>query len=77
MLFQPIILSNEVRNGAAVTLGYLTFNKTAYRLLFSLCRNLPGLYNKLMDNIGDDPRISSEFINDFKRAMVIGLPTQW
>ncbi|XP_005090203.1 ankyrin and armadillo repeat-containing protein [Aplysia californica] len=65
-----------VRNGAAVTMGYLTFNKTAYRLLFSLCRNMPGLYNKLMDNIGDEPRINSEFINDFKRAMVIGLPTQ-
>ncbi|RUS87780.1 hypothetical protein EGW08_004445 [Elysia chlorotica] len=65
-----------VRNGAAVTLGYLTFNKTAYRLLFSQCRNNPGLFEKLMDNIGVDPRISQEFKDDFKRAKLIGLPCQ-
>ncbi|CAL1533328.1 unnamed protein product [Lymnaea stagnalis] len=65
-----------VRNGAAVALGYLTFNKTAYRLLFSLCRNVPKLFDKIMRNIGEDPRICEEFINDFKRATIIGLPTQ-
>lgn len=65
-----------VRNGAAVTLGYLTFNKTAYRLLFSQCRNTPGLFEKLMDNIGVDPRINQEFKDDFKRAKLIGLPCQ-
>ncbi|GFR60921.1 ankyrin and armadillo repeat-containing protein [Elysia marginata] len=65
-----------VRNGAAVTLGYLTFNKTAYRLLFSQCRNTPGLFEKLMANIGVDPRINQEFKDDFKRAKLIGLPCQ-
>lgn len=64
-------------NAAAVTLGYLTFNKTAARMLFSTCRNMPGLYNKLIENIGVDPRISQEFVKDFKRAKIVGLPSQW
>ncbi|XP_055872246.1 ankyrin and armadillo repeat-containing protein-like [Biomphalaria glabrata] len=65
-----------VRNGAAVALGYLTFNKTAYRLLFSLCRNVPNLFDKIMKNIGEEPKISQEFIEDFQQATRIGLPTQ-
>lgn len=67
----------QVRNAAAVTLGYLTFNKTAARILFSTCRNMPGLYSKLIDNIGVDPHISPAFVNDFTQAKLIGLPCQW
>jgi hypothetical protein len=66
-----------VRNAAAVSLGYLTFNKTASRILFSLCRNTPGLYRSLFDNIGVDPRISQQFVKEFERAKMIGLPSQW
>ncbi|KAH9489690.1 hypothetical protein Btru_037450 [Bulinus truncatus] len=77
VLVQKLDSPNDiVRNGAAVALGYLTFNKTAYRLLFSLCRNVPNLFDKIMKNIGDEPKISQEFIDDFKRATRIGLPTQ-
>ncbi|KAK7009037.1 ankyrin and armadillo repeat-containing protein [Biomphalaria glabrata] len=65
-----------VRSGAAVALGYLTFNKTAYRLLFSLCRNVPNLFEKIMKNIGEEPKICQDFIEDFKRATSIGLPSQ-
>ncbi|KAK7484931.1 hypothetical protein BaRGS_00023851, partial [Batillaria attramentaria] len=68
--------SVQVRNAAAVSLGYLTFNKTAARILFSTCRNTPGLFNKLTDNLGGDARISEQFVNDFQRAKLVGLPSQ-
>ncbi|CAG5120112.1 unnamed protein product, partial [Candidula unifasciata] len=61
-------------NAAAVALGYMTFNKTAYRLLFSLCRNMPGLFEKIMANMGEYPRISETFIHEFKKATEIGIP---
>lgn len=73
----PVCLDGQVRNAAAVSLGYLTFNKTAARTLFSTCRNTPGLFNKLIENIGVDPRISQQFVKEFERAKMIGLPSQW
>ena len=77
-LIQQLSSPNEqVRCSVAVALGYLTFNRTAERLLFSACRNTPGLYKKLMDNIGKNPKISPEFMEDFKRAKIVGLPSQW
>lgn len=69
--------NEQVRSAVAVALGYLTFNRTAARLLFSACRNTPGLYTKLMDNIGSNPKISHEFMEDFKRARIVGMPSQW
>lgn len=69
--------NEQVRSSVAVALGYLTFNRTAARLLLSACRNTPGLHKKLMDNIGKDAKINAEFIEDFKRAKTIGLPSQW
>jgi len=69
--------NEQVRSAVAVALGYLTFNKTAARLLLGACRNTPGLYKKLMDNIGKDAKISSDFIENFKRAKTVGLPSQW
>ncbi|XP_070211365.1 ankyrin and armadillo repeat-containing protein-like isoform X4 [Littorina saxatilis] len=69
-------VNDQVRNAAAVSLGYLTFNKTAARILFSACRNTPGLFKKLTDNIGVDPRISQQFVKEFERAKMVGLPSQ-
>lgn len=65
-----------VRTSCAVALGYLSFNKTAARILFSSCRNSPGLYDKLIQNIDTDAKISDEFMQDFERAKKIGLPSQ-
>lgn len=65
-----------VRTSCAVALGYLSFHKTAARILFSHCRKTPGLYERLIDNIDSDARISDEFRQDFERAKKIGLPCQ-
>ena len=64
----------QLRFACAVCLGYLTFNRTAARKLLVACRNTPGLYEKIMENIGPKPRISKEFTDEFKRALTIGLP---
>ncbi|CAG5120159.1 unnamed protein product, partial [Candidula unifasciata] len=78
LLVRNVNSENElVRSSAAITLGYLTFNRTAFRLLFSICRNTPDLYHKIMNNIGGEPRINPIFIADFKRAMIVGLPCQF
>ncbi|KAL8609317.1 hypothetical protein ACOMHN_048873 [Nucella lapillus] len=68
---------DQVRNGAAVTLGYLTFNKTAARLLLSICRNYPDCFYRLINNLGLDPHICPIFVKSFKRARKTGLPSQW
>lgn len=68
--------NDQVRNASAVSLGYLTHNKTASRTLLSTCRNTPGLFKKLVDNIGVNPRISEQFVKEFERAKMIGLPSQ-
>ncbi|XP_061167170.1 ankyrin and armadillo repeat-containing protein-like [Saccostrea echinata] len=68
--------NDQVRSACAVALGYLTFNRTAARILFSACRNTPGLYKKLEENIGKNAKISQEFVQDFKRAKIVGLPSQ-
>lgn len=69
--------NDQVRNSAAVTLGYLTYNRTASRLLFGACRNTPILYKQMMDNIGKNPKLNSDFVDDFRRAKHVGLPSQW
>lgn len=69
--------NDQVRGACAVALGYLTFNRTAARILFSACRNTPGLYKKLEENIGKNAKISQEFVQDFKRAKIVDLPSQW
>lgn len=66
----------QVLNAVAVTLGYLTFNPTATRLLFATCRNVPGLYKKLKINIGVHPKINSKFEENFRLARLVGLPSQ-
>lgn len=69
--------NDQVRSACAVALGYLTFNRTAARQLLSVCRNKPGLYTSLLDNMEKDAKISSEFVEDFKCAKHVGLPSQW
>lgn len=63
-----------VRQAAAQALGYLTFNRTASRELMSVCRGKYGLYESVVDNLGEDGRISDEFVAEFRRHMTIGLP---
>ncbi|XP_064647682.1 ankyrin and armadillo repeat-containing protein-like isoform X2 [Lineus longissimus] len=65
-----------VRGACAVALGYLSFNRTAARMLLVWCRNTPGLYKQMMDNIGKNAKISPEFTDDFRRAKIVGLPSQ-
>lgn len=78
LLMDRLYSDNDlVRTAVAVALGYLTFNKTAARILLASCRNCPGLYDQMMNNIGSDSKISGEFIEDFRRAKIIGLPSQW
>ena len=78
VLMERLSSDNEqVKSACAVALGYLTFNRTAARILFGACRNDPDLYKDLMKNIGKNPKISQEFVQDFKRAKLVGLPSQW
>ena len=75
LLTRHLISQNDqVRYCCAVALGYLTYNRTAMRSLLSDCRRNPKLYRQLMANIGKNPRISAEFIEEFRRARMVGLP---
>ena len=40
----------------------------------SSCRGKYGLYESVVENLGEDGRISDEFTAEFKRQMSIGLP---
>lgn len=65
-----------VRTACAVALAYLTFNKTAARLLLSACRNSLGLYERITENVDKDAKMSEEFTRDFEHAKMVGLPSQ-
>lgn len=67
--------SNEtVRRACAVTLGYLTYNRTASRFLFAACRNRPALYDQLIAVLGPSGKINAVFVDDFQCALKVGLP---
>ena len=55
-------------------LGYLTFNRTASRKLMSKCRGKYGLYDLVVGNLGEDGRLSKEFISEYKRQRAVGIP---
>ncbi|ELU04066.1 hypothetical protein CAPTEDRAFT_159631 [Capitella teleta] len=75
MLIKKLYVSNEqVRGAVAISLGYLSFNRTAARLLLVACRNTPGLYELLIANIGTNPKISRDFTEEFRRCQLVGLP---
>ncbi|XP_063788986.1 ankyrin and armadillo repeat-containing protein isoform X2 [Pseudophryne corroboree] len=65
----------EVRVACANALGYLTFNRTAYRHLLTECRNRPALYNLLICHLSTDAKISKEFTEEFNTHRRIGLPS--
>lgn len=56
------------------TPGYLSFNRVASRELISACRSTAGLYEAFTDNNGEDGKISSEFIAEYRRQCAVGLP---
>jgi len=66
--------SEAVRHSCAVTLGYLTYNRTAARLLFTACRNTPRLYDQIVQSMGPSARLNADFVTEFECARKIGLP---
>ncbi len=70
-LYSP---NNQIKFASAVTLGYLTFNRTASRLLLHNCRNVPTLFNTLMSILRQENKISSQFIESYETALELGLP---
>ena len=65
--------NSQVRGKAAVALGYLTFNSTAARMLLSACRNTPGLYDSIVNNLGHG-QLSMVFVEEWQRNVSVGLP---
>ncbi|XP_073162244.1 ankyrin and armadillo repeat-containing protein isoform X3 [Lepidochelys kempii] len=65
----------EVRIASAGALGYLTFNRTAYRHLLVECRNKPKQFTRLMNNLSRDAKISQDFVKEFQRQRQVGLPS--
>ncbi|KAM8934165.1 ankyrin and armadillo repeat-containing protein [Pelodytes ibericus] len=65
----------EVCVASANALGYLTFNRTAYRHLLVECRNRPALYSLLIAYLSTDAKISKQFIDEFNFQKQIGLPS--
>ena len=67
--------SNEqIKFTSAVTLGYLTFNRTASRLLLHNCRNVTHLFDTLMSIVRPETKISQQFIESYQTALKLGLP---
>ncbi|XP_050772345.1 ankyrin and armadillo repeat-containing protein [Gopherus flavomarginatus] len=65
----------EVRIASAGALGYLTFNRTAYRHLLVECRNKPKQFTRLMNNLSRDAKICQDFVKEFQRQRQVGLPS--
>ena len=70
------MLDNEqVCRSAAVALGYLSFNACGAREMLVICRNTPGLYSALEQNLGSG-KMSMEFVDCWQRSVNVGLPSQ-
>ncbi|NWX84136.1 ANKAR protein, partial [Nothoprocta pentlandii] len=65
----------EVCIASANALGYLTFNRTAYRHLLGECRNKPQQFGRLLGNLSRDARINHGFVQEFRRERRLGLPS--
>jgi hypothetical protein len=75
ILSNKVFHSNaEIRFSCAVALGYLTFNRTASRLLLHNCRNNTILFKTLIENMRTDSKINEEFLISYKTALKLGLP---
>lgn len=66
--------NDQIRYASAVTLGYLTFNRTASRLLLHNCRNVTKLYVTLRSILRPENKISEQFIESYETALKLGLP---
>ena len=66
--------NEQVRFACATALGYLTFNRMAARKLLVYCRNTPGLYDQMINNIGKNAKICKDFTEEFRTAKLVGLP---
>lgn len=66
--------NEEVRSSVAVALGYLSFDRTASRLMLQACRNTPELLESLVDNLGNG-KISVEFMDEWRQTKIGGLPS--
>ena len=66
--------NDQVRYASAVTLGYLTFNRTASRLLLHNCRNVPHLFDTLKSILRAENKISEQFVESYYTALELGLP---
>ena len=67
--------NEEVRSSTAVALGYLSFARTAARLMLVACRSTPGLYETLLSNLGNG-KMAMEFVEDWKQTKLVGLPSE-
>ena len=65
--------NSQVRGKAAVALGYLTFNSKAARILLSTCRNTPGLFDSIKNNLGHG-KLNMAFVEEWQRNVSVGLP---
>lgn len=70
-LYSP---NDQIRFASAVTLGYLSFNRTASRILLHNCRNVPHLFKTLTSLLRPEAKISKQFIESFQTALELGLP---
>ena len=66
--------NDQIKFVSAVTLGFLTFNRTASRLLLHNCRNVTHLFDTLMSIIRPETKISQQFIESYQTALQLGLP---
>ncbi|XP_070566344.1 ankyrin and armadillo repeat-containing protein-like isoform X3 [Ptychodera flava] len=77
VLLRHLESENEtVQSAAAVALGYLSFNRTAARLMLQACRAHPQLYELLVDSLEKDAKICKDFTENFRRQKIIGLPSR-
>ena len=71
LLYSP---NDQIKFVSAVTLGFLTFNRTASRLLLHNCRNVTHLFDTLMSIMRPETKISQQFIESYQTALQLGLP---
>lgn len=68
-------ISTQVLTACANALGYLSFNRLAYRLLLVECRKNPYMYRALKGHLAKDAKINSKFTSEFNRQRRLGLPS--
>ena len=67
-----VFLVFQVRETAAIALGYLSFDATALRVLLSACRANPSIVDKLLHR---STRINPNFVDAWQTAKISGLPS--